>query len=487
MQNGQHQFYGNDMQRPMAHALTHTMPSNLSPMHSAMPPINTTMPPLTSQPLSAAMGSYVSRNAPHLDESAIEQCIENTTNDPKKDDSKSGYVVCDMDEKSVKLYGEIVNYTNMMALKNDLSLIKNFNLVDDPELLDNLYLNQTMMHENLFLYNLLSLMYHKRYASLFEKYPSLDIWLTYCLITLIWSTERELKDRATKLSGNEFQMPKCGGINTVFTPIGRTKRNRSNGSQASEVPVCEKKAKLSEEDLRAVHPFLKMDEYIQFSTRYNIGKCIEYVLPADFMETVVTTQFGPTTHIGSERTKTTLNGVRIKLSTPIISVVTCRISGGTQKYLYMQLKFMEALTSIVERLTNLKEVNDCITFGSRQDTKCRDIMTDKPLANLSTETSDTTTDFMLPLLNNFTVFARKNGTFQAKAYSNIVSILDTSLLNVDEKKQRGYQDKLTVNLPSLENELDKYETYIESLKKDNAAPIESIESGEIEAVTKSNV
>lgn len=369
------------------------------------------------------------------------------------------YQIINMDESESKLLSETIDQEEMDKMRSDFDILEGMNLVDDDALLDDLHINSTLSAEKVFMYSYLTRKYLDRYDELVQIYPSLKLYINFCLAHLIYSDEQKFKKQCTQLGANDdFKLPQFGAdINTAFLSVTR-KRTRNIDVSSTKNIDDEKKSKLDDtKNSKPIHPFLKTPYYMQFQTIFHLGRCLKYVIPADFAVTVATATYGGLNNLEKEKKKSVYNGLKINLKLPVVGILSVRINNN---FSFMQLKLMDNLGSMITKMTGLTCYSDSFAFGNKQGIKCMDIVLNRTQDLIKDETTPQSTAHMVTLVNNFAVFARKSGSFVSKAYSEAITLLDKSHFDVEPDMAKKFLTAIEQHQMRREEELNDYETQL---------------------------
>lgn len=379
----------------------------------------------------------------------------------------------DMVKENVKTHEETIIHADFSELKNDFEALQKMNLVDDEAYLDELYYHNVLFPKNLFLFNNLIKLYKTRYANFLKKYKTLELYMLYCLASIIFRSELAFKKDCLAASKiEEIKLMSYDNIPDVCN-FGARKRKlrlmkKQNATMETELnkPTDdggeEKKQKLDQSKKTLQHPFFDLLFYKQHTVVFHLGECLKYCIPADFAQLQMTATFGTVTKIKAGSEKQMFDGLRLAFRKPIVTELSVRLG---KSYSFLNCLGLSAIDEVIHQMTSFTSLSDSFSFGRKQDVKCRDLVKDIEAQLKTDATTDETNERIIALVNNFSVFARKNKTFACKSYSNIVQILDKSSVSISPDLEQVFNRELEMTSEQTDRIIDEYYEKLENMNK----------------------
>nr|WOJ45381.1 GrBNV_gp06-like protein [Apis mellifera nudivirus] len=323
----------------------------------------------------------------------------------------------------------------MEALNRDFEILTNMTLIDDEINLDTLFLRQATLSNRVYSLNLLLNLYKLKYTNLITRYPSIQIWLTFCLTTLIYNNESKL-------------LARCSGASISFIPttvthqsFGLINRKRKRFGSSSVVSGSGSSSSSSEKKLalgkKPNHPFLETNYYIEHPMLFKIGQMTKYCIPTEFALRFVNIKPGPVSKIVAKNDKSMYPGLRGTFMRPVVSLMTIR---RVQNYPFVTIPFMDNIGQLVSSMTQLSPEADIFNMGIRQNMKVEDLI-DADIISYSADDKkmEEGTVMLMALLTTFQCVGTSAGTVDIRSYANGVYRFNNAKIEVDDQQMKGFE------------------------------------------------
>lgn len=327
-------------------------------------------------------------------------------------------------------------------LMRDYETFKSMTLLDDEEILYNLYLNSPAFTTSKFKVSILCAYYKEKYADLVAKYDSVLVYLEFVLSKIIYSSEASLKDAC---ASRTIRLPKSGGTSDFLRMFGCKKRGAVRTD--AESPAI-KRAK------QVTHPFLKTDEYKMQPILYNIGKCSDYAIPSEFAELFAHAQYESVTRITGGNKKEIMMGLKVTFTKPIVCIL---VSKSVASFTFISLEHLSTFGNLLSNMTSLGKLEDTFAFGAKQSMQIETVNTGR----IETKTDQKFDHgFFIAIINTMQVCKLSNKTLSSKTYSNVVyslteNTLSDSELNNCQMYIKTFEAEANAKLEEYDRELEE--------------------------------
>jgi len=340
-------------------------------------------------------------------------------------------------------------------LAEDFTKVTKMNLLDDedPDLLYTLFVRNSAFNNNTYYFGALANLYRNRYSDLYEKYPSLSVYVEFCLATIIFKSEEMLRSNCIS---NVVKLPNSGNT-SGFNKLIRTSKKRS--AAPIDVEHGAPKVKISNV---TKHPFFDTSSYKSKQTLFSIGKCTDYCIPADFASlSFVSTQ--GTVNKMDAKVSHPFDGLKLTFLKPVLCILTDRIC---KTYKFSYLEHLSQLANLLTKMTGKGISNSQFGFGKKQKLNVLRISSGQ-----FEDVEKVSKGYIMTLVNNLSIFQLGNNTLLCKTYSDL-------LFNLDDKVEITQADMIMCeNL--IEDQLAKSEEIIRQYEIANGIIPANDESEEI--------
>lgn len=417
-----------------------TTPSPLpspSPAAYMMPPMPT-MSPMPQMPMNNQyMNTLVMNNA---------------MSSMNSNDSSSKSPIVDMVFDNFKDENDVFTQVDRQKLAADLSLIERLNLVDDEDRIYTLYTHLPHMNYNTnYLFTTLAQIYREKYNNLYIKYPSLTVYVEFCLGFLIYHTAQKLIDACT--SSRTMALPCSANSSSLIQhrrrkyaikrPNQTTKPTSplKNGSSGDDAPTTSKNNDANDADdnksndndappvkkikmLKPIHPFFESSLYKSHESIFHIGRFIRYLIPADFAPLYTSYQRGQWPRwetTGSVKT----SGIRVVFNRPVVTLLgRCPQS---VKFVLTACQHFERIRDTLEQMSGYKSEQDLVRYGCKKNLQTIMIKQNSVKTGALHESG-----FNITIMSNFTVHVRGNNLMTARGYTdNVYNLSNTEITESD--------------------------------------------------------
>lgn len=286
-----------------------------------------------------------------------------------------------------------------MKLSDDFEQVTNMNLIDD-ESCYSLMLYENVSKTPLLYRLLLKAMYKEKYAELFECYESLEYTIEFFLGTILATSEDNLKRLCA------LQSVRCS--DTKFLKL----RNR-------KAPVVNTRNTVK-------HPFLSTKIYTQFSTLFNIGRCVKYCIPSDFAilnSSIVLKDI--VTFI--KKGKIINKGIKVKFSRPVL----CFVVPQKTNYEYLRIEFMQSLCELLAKMSGKSYIDDNLTLGAKKQMTINNLAGEKGVL-YSEGKLDSEKNLYAVVCNTIQFSLHKNQRLSGKVFADFINYVPINNNEADE-------------------------------------------------------
>lgn len=413
-----------------------------------------------------------------------------SNNSTASDDSKRLYEIVDFEEP-IKTLDEVFPKSERAEMLADFEACEAMTLLNDPTTMYTLLINnEVFMNDNNhpFLFSTLSGFYKKNYEILFNKYPSLNTYVDFCLAMIIFKKPQDLKN-ACQLSSSSSggTLPNLEAKMQVARLIRSRKRYIGKPSEpakpASPAPSDESTSGQDNGDVDknseyntlpkklSKHPFYNTKLYAAAPLLFNIGQCLKFSIPSDFAPLFVNIRLGSVARIGSAKQRVNKMALVCNLTRPFIGLLWSRtVKNNGQYYHFSQ---MDNLGSIIAKMTDCSFMNNSFDYGRTTDLVINHIA--DPVQSAAYHHDQTTMVFSskglhnIAIIDRINIFRVANNTFSTKSFSKYVYVLaenDTSQYN--EKVVTEEANKTSTAYDIL---MDEWEKQYNVTEKDMCVPL----------------
>lgn len=364
-------------------------------------------------------------------------------------DSGDKHPRINMDYEGFLSFNEALNPEKQRILHDDLEQIAAMTLTDDEEYLYTLFMSQDYFHLPKVLFNFISSLYRQKYANLYDKYPSLHVYMINVLCNLIYNSEATLKRHCSKSSS---RVPMAGNLDKfakLIPPRKRRREQNTNTITTAAVDDNEPKAKKSSVEGEK-HPFKKLTIYKKYETLLNVGRCTEYCIPAEFASLFMdVNQSLVKYHKKNGAPAITLNGLTVTFSKSPIFLIR---SYMTKNWYFYALEHMDTVSDILSRMTKLTATNEAFQLGKKVN------MITYPLGgNKMEKEKEQSAEFYIVALNSMSCFSLADRSFYCRGYVD-------EWFSYNSSDTTMTQDEFETSTRTLNDNKNRYnEIYINSL------------------------
>lgn len=227
-------------------------------------------------------------------------------------------------------------------LRTDFDDFKRMTLIDDYQLLDDLYSYSSQFNNSQVAASMIISLYRNKYKELFERYPSLSSYTLFVVIVIIENSFTGFMNIFKNLkTENKLAIKPQAVRNSKFSLVYRKRkldtacvddaRGRCNKAPDDEVMESSKRAKRE-------HPLFSTNFYVKNHILFNIGEIWKYLLPSEFAIFVVRLKKTPVKIYG--QTQKTVSGVAANFNVPILFTINKRTNKGNE---YHNMEYTERL------------------------------------------------------------------------------------------------------------------------------------------------
>lgn len=309
------------------------------------------------------------------------------------------------------------------AMRKDFDALEKMSVFNCLTTMYTLYLShETMKSDPKYLMCVLSGFYKKNYEVLFAKYPSLHIYVDFCLAIIIFQSAKDLKAMCS--------VPNIG--TNVSNPMARSLINRlirtRKPTSATNRPIPQPNQPIIHapvvdtfEQKCAKHPLLTTKVVQEFRLAFNIGECLQYCIPTEFMPLFCTPKIGIAKRImkgGSVSRKALV----IALTRPAISSIWTRQTKDKKNEFYY-LQTMDVMSELITKMTELQPAQYPFDYGRVQDLQVS-LINESKASKSSSAMVFTDGNHNITLIDRINIFRLANLSFTAKSFSKTVYVLN---------------------------------------------------------------
>lgn len=357
----------------------------------------------------------------------------------------------DIHTNSLKPFNSVLTPFLTQELRADYNTLCSMTLIDDIVIMNHLYrCSVTSMYREIYS-NLIQECYKHKYESLFEKYPSVEEYVSIIVNFLVYN---QFSCFVRACGTSNTKMLKCGNLSSssIFgiTNIMNGKRqsasllfnsatSKGTGGGSNDTTTNTNDSILKD------HPFLKCESYLHHTQLFDLGKILtQYCLPSEFAAFAVKCAPGKCTKYVRRGEKEYWNGVKINFNIPIMATLKPRLaSKGQETYNYVDLESFGHLGEILEEYTGQTVrsfsygVKTSMMIACVTDTsKCEPCDSKEPFSK----------GYYVTFVTNFDAIATDANELGVKCYSNKVYMmkesenqLDPDVVNKIENDERVKQ------------------------------------------------
>ncbi|AYP97909.1 GrBNV gp06-like protein-like protein [Mauternbach virus] len=293
------------------------------------------------------------------------------------------------------------------TLADDFSQITKMNLIDDidPDLLYTLYVRHSAFIYNEYYFGLLSNLYRKRYNTLYDKYPSLSVYVEFCLATIIFKSEEMFRNHCISKT---LKIPTSGNA-TGFNKLIRTNLKRPTSTNNAKDEPQVKKNNLSK------HPFFNTSVYKAKQILFSIGKCTDHCIPADFASLLFTVTKGVVKKMDGKIAHP-YEGLKVTFTKPVLCLLSDR---KVKDFKYSYLEHLSQLDYLLTKMIGKSILNSQFQLGKKQKLGALYLSSGK-----FEDLDKVSSGYLMTLVNNLSLFQMGNNAMMCKTYSDLVFNLD---------------------------------------------------------------
>lgn len=348
-------------------------------------------------------------------------------------------------------------------LKDHWAQVEKLNLLDADHL-DQLYVYHDVLDgDKKFLFEYLYSEYREKYTDLFKQYLSVEIYVIYVLLVLVYGSEQILKEACADGYTGSTQTPRAGGTSLKLRQFTRkratadvdggddaAKRTRvtAEGSVAAEIKTTTVDRK---------HPFFGENLYKAHSSLFKVGEMAKYCVPSEFAILFCSVQLGTVCVYAQGDRKTQHNGVRLLFNKPVVSLVRSR---NFKSYTFQSLERFGGLVNLMETVTGRTTDQEPFRLSSLKEMKMKDLTTQLPLTTLNW---DSNVGYNMAVINTFSCTDTNVGILNIRSFSSPIYHVAKGHIDVDEERLKKMNEKAS-NDRSCErrtNELNEYYDRVE--------------------------
>lgn len=350
------------------------------------------------------------------------------------------YAVIDFDNLDMSLEQAFPMHERN-AMRKDFEALEKMTLLNCFTTMYTLYLSQdNLKSDPKFLMSTLSGLYKTNYAVLFNKYPSLHVYVDFCLAIIIFRSPKDLKTICSSYNNN----------NVVTNPntklmVSRLIRTRKRCAPSTQAPVPAKQPIIHEpssgnsssssssdndnmsfESKCMKHPLMNTEIVRNLRIAFNIGECLQFCIPTEFIPMFVKAQTGMANRqVKNERIPK--KALILNVSRPSVTSICNRATKDKKEYYYLQS--MDSLGAVITKMSKLQQMPYSFDYGRIQDLVISMVMDQNNDTSCMFDTKNmifTMGMYNITLIDRITVFQLANDAFTTKSYSNTVYMLNSN-------------------------------------------------------------
>lgn len=342
-------------------------------------------------------------------------------------------------------------------LKEHWAQVEKLNLLDGDRL-DQLYVYHDVLHDDKkLLFEYLYSEYREKYGDLFNTYLSVEIYVIYVLLVLVYGSEQVLKESC---ADGFVQTPRAGGSSLKLRQFSRKRAAADFGDDAAkrtlvnaeETPVA---AEIAAD--RPKHPFYGETLYTAHSSLFKVGEMTKYCVPSEFAVLFCSLHLSVVSVYKQGDKKTQHNGIRLAFSKPIVSLVRSR---NYKSYTFQSLERFGALGDIMSAVTGRQIDQEPFRLSSLKEMKMKDLTTQQTLSTLKWDGS---VGYNMAIINTFSCTDTNVGILNIRAFSSPIYHVAKGHIDVNEDKLSDMYEKASNHTSYVRrtNELNEHYDRVE--------------------------
>lgn len=342
-------------------------------------------------------------------------------------------------------------------LKDHWTQVEKLNLLD-ADRLDQLFVYQDVLDgDKKLLFEYLYSEYREKYSELFNEYISVEIYVIYVLLSLVYGSEQVLKEACADGYNGFSQTPRAAGTSLKLRQFTRKRAaadvdGGEDAAKRTRLTPGEAGAAETKTAVAQKHPFFGEKLYKAHSSLFKIGEMTKYCVPSEFAVMFCSLQLGTVCLYAQGDRKTLHNGIRLMFSKPVVSLVRSR---NFKSYTFQSLERFGALVKLMETVTGRSTDHEPFRLSSLKEMKMKDLTTQLPLTTLNW---DGNLGYNMAIINNFSCTDTNAGQLNIRSFSSPIYHVAKGHIDANEERLRDMYDKAS-NDKSYErrsNELNEY-------------------------------
>lgn len=328
-------------------------------------------------------------------------------------------------------------------LQNAYEQFRKMTLLDDRQILDDLYCLSTVLKGDV-LFSVLQSCYMRKYHAIMTEYKSVQMFVTFvCYI----ASHHDIKDFKQL-----FIQATPDTVRTEFVFRNDIRSSYRKRTSAEPVGLA----------IDTRHPFLRTDVYNQYEDLFNIGRFGQQLVPWDFAPIVCSLREDQIKiNLKQNSIETVCSGIRGKLKIPVLCMVS-KLFRDSDRCVIGQWEYLHWM---LEKMTGLPIKDGIVNLGIRKDMKYVDLMKNNLSEEFYSKVKVGLDQALFAVVDGFTVTGDHDGSeLFVKAYTPKIYGLRAKLDNA-----QYVADTIKQNENMLENcclELDKYDQMLASQQTD---------------------
>lgn len=349
-------------------------------------------------------------------------------------------------------------------LKDHWAQVEKLNLIDADHL-DQLFVYHDVLDgDKKFLFEYLYSEYREKYTELFKQYLSVEIYVIYVLLMLVYGSEQILKEACSDGYNGSTQTPRAGGTSLKLRQFTRKRvtADADGGDNAAKRTRVTAEGSVAAENTATTtvdhkHPFFGEKLYRAHSSLFKVGEMAKYCVPSEFAILFCSVQLGTVCVYAQGDRKTQHNGLRLLFSRPVVSLVRSR---NFKSYTFQSLERFGGLVNLMETVTGRTTDQEPFRLSSLKEMKMKDLTTQLPLTTLNW---DSNVGYNMAVINTFSCTDTNVGILNIRSFSSPIYHVAKGHIDVDEERLKKMTEKAS-NDRSCErrtNELNEYYDRVE--------------------------
>lgn len=349
-------------------------------------------------------------------------------------------------------------------LKDHWAQVEKLNLIDADHL-DQLFVYHDVLDgDKKFLFEYLYSEYREKYTELFKQYLSVEIYVIYVLLMLVYGSEQILKEACSDGYNGSTQTPRAGGTSLKLRQFTRKRvtADADGGDNAAKRTRVTAEGSVAAENTTTTtvdhkHPFFGEKLYRAHSSLFKVGEMAKYCVPSEFAILFCSVQLGTVCVYAQGDRKTQHNGLRLLFSRPVVSLVRSR---NFKSYTFQSLERFGGLVNLMETVTGRTTDQEPFRLSSLKEMKMKDLTTQLPLTTLNW---DSNVGYNMAVINTFSCTDTNVGILNIRSFSSPIYHVAKGHIDVDEERLKKMTEKAS-NDRSCErrtNELNEYYDRVE--------------------------